>query len=155
MGRNPISSSQELVKFENKKNSYIDSLNYNCTSILVMNTFDATASRMSGADFDGDIVCSIVDDTIYNALVELDTPLFFNTFDGVKMDLQYTPENIKRITKECAGNFIGALTLANAGVINLTNEYPYIISDGTLLSNIEFYNKVKMNIDYKQVNKSI
>lgn len=102
------------MKFDNKKNSYIDSLNYNCTSILVM-----------------------------------------NTFDGAKMDLQYTPENIKRITKECAENFIGALALANAGVINLTNEYPYIISDGTLLSNIEFYNKVKMNIDYKQVNKSI
>ena len=143
MGRNPLSSSQELVKFENKKNSYIDSLNYNCASILVMNTFDATASRMSGADFDGDIVCSIVDDTIYNAVVELDTPLFFNTFDGAKMDLPYTPENIKRMTKECAGNFIGALALANAGVMNLTNEYPYMISDGTLLSNIEFYNKVK------------
>ena len=50
MGRNPLSSSQELVRFENKKNSYIDNLNYNCDSILVMNTFDATASRMSGAD---------------------------------------------------------------------------------------------------------
>lgn len=50
MGRNPLSSSQELVKFKNKKNGYIDSLNYNCDSILVMNTYDATASRMSGAD---------------------------------------------------------------------------------------------------------
>lgn len=145
MGRNPLSSSQELVKFENKKNSYIDSLNYNCASILVMNTFDATASRMSGADFDG----SIVDDTIYNAVVELDTPLFFNTFDGAKMDLPYTPENIKRMTKECAGNFIGALALANAGVMNLTNEYPYMISDGTLLSNSEFYNKVKNEFKLK------
>ncbi|CEP39742.1 hypothetical protein [Paraclostridium sordellii] len=149
MGRNPLSSSQELVKFENKKNSYIDSLNYNCASILVMNTFDATASRMSGADFDGDIACSIVDDTIYNAVVELDTPLFFNTFDGVKMDLPYTPENIKRMTKECAGNFIGALALANAGVMNLTNEYPYMLQDGTLLSNSEFYNKVKNEFKLK------
>ena len=59
------------------------------------------------------------------------------------MDLPYTPENIKRMTKDCAGNFIGALALANAGVMNLTNEYPYMLSDGTLLSNIEFYNKVK------------
>ena len=50
MGRNPLSSSQELVKFENKKNSYIDSLGYNSDDILVMNTYDATASRMSGAD---------------------------------------------------------------------------------------------------------
>ena len=60
MGRNPLSSSQELVKFENKKNSYIDSLGYNSDDILVMNTYDATASRMSGADFDGDIACCIV-----------------------------------------------------------------------------------------------
>ncbi len=143
MGRNPLSSSQELVKFENKKNSYIDSLNYNCDSILVMNTYDATASRMSGADFDGDIACCIVDDTIYSSVIELDTPLFFNTFDGDKMDLPYTPENIKIMTKECAGNFIGSLALANAGVMNLTNEYPYMLQDGTLLSNNEFYNKVK------------
>ena len=50
MGRNPLSSSQELVKFENKKNDYIDSLGYNSDDILVMNTYDATASRMSGAD---------------------------------------------------------------------------------------------------------
>ncbi len=143
MGRNPLSSSQELVRFENKKNSYIDSLNYNCDSILVMNTFDATASRMSGADFDGDIVCSIVDDTIYNAVVELDTPLFFNTFDGAKMDLPYTLDNIRLMTKICAGNKIGALALANAGVMNLTNEFPYMLQDGTLLSNSEFYNNVK------------
>lgn len=143
MGRNPLSSSQELVKFENKKNSYIDSLGYNSDDILVMNTYDATASRMSGADFDGDIACCIVDDTIYSSVIELDTPLFFNTFDGDKMDLPYTPENIKIMTKECAGNFIGSLALANAGVMNLTNEYPYMLQDGTLLSNNEFYNKVK------------
>ena len=143
MGRNPLSSAQELVKFENKKNSYIDGLNYNCDSILVMNTYDATASRMSGCDFDGDLVCSIVDDIIYNSVIELDTPLFFNTFDGDKKDLPYTPENIKSITKKCAGNFIGALALTNAGVMNMTNEYPYILQDGTLLSNSEFYNKIK------------
>lgn len=143
MGRNPLSSAQELVKFENKKNDYIDSLNYKSNSILVMNTYDATASRMSGADFDGDIVCCIVDDIIYNSVVELDTPLFFNTFDGAKMDMKYTPDNIKRMTKECAGNFIGALALANAGVMNQCNEFPYILQYGTRLSNIEFYNKVK------------
>ncbi|MFR3569015.1 hypothetical protein GKD14_16300 [Paeniclostridium sordellii] len=50
-----------------------------------MNTFDATASRMSGADFDGDIVCCIVDEIIYNAVIKLDTPLFYNTADGEKM----------------------------------------------------------------------
>ena len=143
MGRNPLSSSQELVKFENKKNNYIDSLNYNCDSILVMNTYDATASRMSGCDFDGDIVCSIVDDTIYNAVVELDTPLFFNTFDGAKMDLPYTTNNIKLMTKICAGNKIGSLALANAGAMNLTNEFPYMLPDGTLLSNYDFFSKVK------------
>ena len=27
--------------------------------------------------------------------------------------------------------------------MNLTNEYPYMLQDGTLLSNNEFYNKVK------------
>ncbi|MDY2881116.1 MAG: hypothetical protein SOT71_00490, partial [Romboutsia timonensis] len=155
MGRNPLSSSQELVKFENKKNSYIDSLNYNCDSILVMNTYDATASRMSGCDFDGDIVCSIVDDIIYNAVVELDTPLFFNEDDGKTYPIKYTPENIKRMTKECSGNFIGALALANAGVMNLTNEYPYMLSDGTLLSNNELFNKIKREFkieDNQQVN---
>ncbi|WP_107602626.1 RNA dependent RNA polymerase [Clostridioides difficile] len=143
IGRNPLSSSQELVKFENKKNSYIDSLNYNCDSILVMNTYDATASRMSGADFDGDIVACIVDDIIYNSVIELDTPLFFNTFDGDKMDLPYTPDNIRLMTKICAGNKIGSLALANAGVMNLTNEFPYMLPDGTLLSNYDFYSKVK------------
>ena len=143
MGRNPLSSSQELVKFENKKNSYIDSLNYKCDSILVMNTYDATASRMSGADFDGDIVCCIVDDIIYNAVIELDTPLFYNTFDGAKMDLPYTPDNIKLMTKICAGNKIGSLALANAGAMNLTNEFPYMLPDGTLLSNYDFFSKVK------------
>ena len=56
---------------------------------------------------DGDIVCCIVDDTIYNAVVELDTPLFFNTFDGAKMDLPYTSDNIRLMTKICAGNKIG------------------------------------------------
>ena len=144
IGRNPLSSSQELVKFENKKNSYIDSLGYECDSILVMNTYDATALRMSGADFDGDIVCSIVDDTIYNAVIELDTPLFFNTFDGDKIDMKYTPENIRLMTKECAGNFIRAVALTNAGIMNICNEFPYIIPDGTLLYNSEFYNKVKV-----------
>lgn len=143
MGRNPLSSSQELVKFENKKNGYIDNLGYECDSILVMNTYDATASRMSGADFDGDIACCIVDDIIYNSVIELDTPLFFNTFDGAKMDLPYTPDNIRLMTKLCAGNKIGSLALANAGVMNLINDYPYILQDGTLLSNSEFYNKIK------------
>ena len=143
MGRNPLSSSQELVKFENKKNSYIDSLGYNSDDILVMNTYDATASRMSGADFDGDIACCIVDDTIYSSVIELDTPLFFNTFDGDKMDLPYTPENIKIMTKMCAGNFIGKYAIINAGIMNICNEFPYMLQDGTLLSNNEFYNKVK------------
>ncbi len=143
MGRNPLSSSQELVKFENKKNDYIDSLNYKCDSILVMNTYDVTASRMSGADFDGDIVCCIVDDIIYNAVIELDTPLFYNTFDGAKMDLPYTPDNIKLMTKICAGNKIGSLALANAGAMNLTNEFPYMLPEGTLLSNYDFFSKVK------------
>ncbi len=143
MGRNPLSSSQELVKFENKKNSYIDSLGYNSDDILVMNTYDATASRMSGADFDGDIACCIVDDTIYSSVIELDTPLFFNTFDGDKMDLPYTPENIKIMTKMCAGNFIGKYAIINAGIMNVCNEFPYMLQDGTLLSNNEFYNKVK------------
>lgn len=143
MGRNPLSSSQELVKFENKKNSYIDSLGYECESILVMNTYDATASRMSGADYDGDIACCIVDDIIYNAVIELDVPLFFNIFDGVKMDMKYTPDNIRLMSKLCAGNKIGTLALANAGVMNMTNEYPYMLQDGALLSNSEFYNKIK------------
>lgn len=143
LGRNPLSSHQELVKFENKKNSYIDSLGYSCDSIIVYNAYDSTPARCSGQDFDGDIVCCIVDDIIYNAVIELNTPLFFNTFDGDKMDLPYTPENIKIMTKECAGNFIGSLALANAGVMNLTNEFPYMLQDGTLLSNNEFYNKVK------------
>ncbi|RDY29775.1 hypothetical protein CHL78_000975 [Romboutsia weinsteinii] len=143
MGRNPLSSAQELVKFENKKNNYIDSLGYECESILVMNTYDATASRMSGADYDGDIVCCIVDDIIYNSVIELDVPLFFNTFDGAKMDMKYTPDNIRLMTKLCAGNKIGALALANAGVMNMTNEYPYMLQDGTLISNSEFYNKIK------------
>ena len=98
---------------------------------------------MSGADFDGDIVCCIVDDIIYNAVIELDTPLFYNTFDGAKMDLPYTPDNIKLMTKICAGNKIGSLALANAGVMNLTNEFPYMLPDGTLLSNYDFFSKVK------------
>ena len=143
MGRNPLSSAQELVKFENKKNDYIDSLNYKCDSILVMNTYDVTASRMSGADFDGDIVCCIVDDIIYNAVIELDTPLFYNTADGAKMDLPYTPDNIRLMTKLCAGNFIGSLAIANAGVMNACNEFPYMLQDGTVLTNNEFYHKVK------------
>lgn len=143
MGRNPLSSAQELVKFENKKNDYIDSLNYKCDSILVMNTYDATASRMSGADFDGDIVCCIVDDIIYNAVIELDTPLFYNTADGIKNDMKYTSENIRIMTRECAGNFIGSLAIANAGVMNVCNEFPYILQDGTALTNNEFYHKVK------------
>lgn len=61
------------------------------------------------------------------------------------MDLAYTPENIKPMTKICGGNFIGTLALANAGVMNITNEYPYMLQDGTLLSNSEFYNKIKVN----------
>lgn len=143
MGRNPLSSSQELVKFENKKNGYIDNLGYECDSILVMNTYDATVSRMSGADFDGDIACCIVDDIIYNSVIELDVPLFFNEDDGKTYPIKYTPDNIRLMTKLCAGNKIGALALANAGIMNMTNEYPYMLQDGTLLSNSEFYNKIK------------
>lgn len=149
MGRNPLSSCQELVRFENTKNEYIDTLGYECDSLLVMNCYDATAGRMSGADYDGDIVCSIVDNIIYNSVIELDTPLFFNTFDGAKIDMKYTQENIRLMIKECAGNFIGALALANGGLMNITNEYPYMLKDGTLLSNGEFYSKVKADFKYE------
>lgn len=150
MGRNPLSSHQELVKFENKKNSYIDSLNYNCDSIVVYNTFDATMfTRNSGADVDGDIVCCIVDDIIYNSVIELDTSIFYNTADGGKCDMKYTPENIKLMTKMCAGNFIGKYAIINAGIMNVCNEFPYMLQDGTLLSNYDFFSKVKN--DFKLV----
>lgn len=143
LGRNPLSSHQELVKFENKKNSYIDSLGYSCDSIIVYNAYDATPARCSGQDMDGDIVCCIVDDIIYNSVIELDKQLFYNIFDGVRMDIKYTEQNIKEMTKKCAGNKIGSLALANAGLMNMINEFPYMLSDGSYLSNNEFYNKVK------------
>ena len=59
------------------------------------------------------------------------------------MDLPYTPENLKIMTKMCAGNFIGKYAIINAGIMNVCNEFPYMLQDGTLLSNNEFYNKVK------------
>ncbi|MFR3569014.1 hypothetical protein GKD14_16305 [Paeniclostridium sordellii] len=57
--------------------------------------------------------------------------------------MEYKPENIKLMTKMCAGNFIGKYAILNAGIMNVCNEFPYMLQDGTLLSNIDFYNKVK------------
>ncbi|UEL48286.1 RNA dependent RNA polymerase [Terrisporobacter hibernicus] len=125
IGRNPLSSHQEMIKFENTRNEYIESLGYECDSIIVFNGYDATPSRMSGMDFDGDTCAVIVDDTIYNSVIELDTPLFFNTFDGQKVENKYSKENIIAITKVTAGDKIGSLALGNAGLMNRINEVPF------------------------------
>lgn len=125
IGRNPLSGHQEMVKFENTRNKYIDSLGYECDSIIVFNSYDATPSRMSGMDFDGDTCAVIVDDIIYNSVIELDTPLFFNTFDGQKVESKYSKENIIAITKVTAGDKIGSLALGNAGLMNRINEVPF------------------------------
>ncbi|MEG2246502.1 MAG: hypothetical protein RSC84_03540 [Peptostreptococcaceae bacterium] len=125
LGRNPLSSHQELIKFENTRNEYIDSLGYECNSMIVFNSYDATGSRMSGMDYDGDFCAVIVDDIIYNSVIELDTPLFFNTFDGAKVENKYSKENIITITKKTAGDKIGSLALSNAGLMNKINEVPY------------------------------
>lgn len=125
MGRNPLSSHQEMIRFDNKRNKYIDSLGYKCNSMIIFNSYDATPSRMSGMDFDGDVAGVIVDDVIYNSVVELDTPVFFNTFDGEKVENKYSKENIIAITKKTAGDKIGSLALGNAGLMNKVNEVPY------------------------------
>lgn len=125
MGRNPLSSYQEMIRFDNKRNAYIDSLGYECHSMIIFNSYDATPSRMSGMDFDGDTCAVIVDDIIYNSVIELDTPLFFNTFDGQKTESKYSKENIIAITKVTAGDKIGSLALGNAGVMNRINEIHY------------------------------
>lgn len=125
IGRNPLSGHQEMVKFENTRNKYIDSLGYECDSIIVFNSYDATPSRMSGMDFDGDTCAVIVDDIIYNSVIELDTPLFFNTFDGQKVESKYSKENIIAITKVTAGGKIDSLALGNAGLMNRVNEVPF------------------------------
>lgn len=149
LGRNPLSSHQELVKFENKKNSYINSLGYECNSMIVFNAYDATASRCSGMDYDGDIVACIVDDIIYNSVIELDAPLFFNTFDGAKNDMKYTEENIKEMTKKCSGNKIGSLALTNSAIMNMINEFPYMLQDETLLSRPEIRKKIENEFNLK------
>lgn len=125
MGRNPLSSYQEMIRFENKRNTYIDSLGYKCNSMIVFNSYDATPSRMSGMDFDGDVAGVIVDDIICNSVVELDTSVFFNTFDGDKVENKYSKENIIAITKKTAGDKIGSLALGNAGLMNRINEVPF------------------------------
>ncbi|SCH67222.1 RNA dependent RNA polymerase [uncultured Clostridium sp.] len=125
MGRNPLSSHQEMIRFNNKRNAYIDSLGYKCDSMIIFNSYDATPSRMSGMDFDGDVAGVIVDDIIYNSVIELDTPIFFNTFDGDKVENKYSKENIIEITKMTAGDKIGSLALGNAGLMNRVNEVPY------------------------------
>ena len=125
MGRNPLSSHQEMIKFENTNNEYIDSLGYKCDSMIVFNSYDATPSRMSGMDFDGDVAGVIIDDVIYNSVVELNTPVFFNTFDGDKVENKYLKENIIAITKKTAGDKIGSLALGNAGLMNRINEVPF------------------------------
>ncbi|SCI12296.1 Uncharacterised protein [uncultured Clostridium sp.] len=141
--RNPLSSHQELLRFENKKNEFMDSLGYKSNSVVVYNTYDATATtRNSGADHDGDILCCIVNDTIYNSVIEFDD-IFFNTADGGKNDKPYNKENISEMIKSCSGNFIGSLAILSSGVMNACNEFPYMLQDGTLLSNREFFNKVK------------
>ena len=148
--RNPLSSHQELLKFENKKNEFIDSLGYKSNSLIVYNTYDATmTTRNSGADTDGDILCCIVNDTIYNSVIEFDD-IFFNTADGGKNDKPYNKENISEMIKSCSGNFIGSLAILSSGVMNACNEFPYMLQDGTLLSNREFFNKVK--IEFKLEN---
>ncbi len=125
MGRNPLSSYQEMIRFDNKRNAYIDSLGYECHSMIIFNSYDATPSRMSGMDFDGDVAGVIANDIIYNSVIELDTPLFFNTFDGANIKNKYIKENIIAITKKTAGDKIGSLALGNAGLMNKINEVPF------------------------------
>lgn len=147
IGRNPLSSHQEMIKFENTRNEYIDSLGYECDSIIVFNSYDATPSRMSGMDFDGDTCAVIVDDIIYNSVIELDTPLFFNTFDGQKIESKYSKENIIAITKVTAGDKIGSLALGNAGLMNKINEVPfYDIRTNELLYLDDIYAKEQEEI---------
>ena len=122
IGRNPLSSHQEMIKFQNTNNEYIDSLGYKCNSMIVFNSYDATPSRMSGMDFDGDTCAVIVDETLYNSVIELDTPVFFNTFDGDKVENKYSKENIISMTKITTGDKIGSLALSNAGLMNRINE---------------------------------
>lgn len=124
IGRNPLSSHQEMIKFQNRSNNYINSLGYKSNSMIVVNSYDALLHRMSGADCDGDTAAVMVDDTIYDSVIELDTPLFFNTFDGAKVESLYTKENIIEITKLTAGDKIGSLALINAGLMNKCNELP-------------------------------
>lgn len=125
MGRNPLSGYQEMVKFKNTRNNYIDLLGYKCNSMVIFNSYDATPSRMSGMDFDGDVAGVVVNDVVYNSVIELDTPLFFNIFDGDKVENKYSKENIISITKKTAGDKIGSLALSNAGLMNRINEVPF------------------------------
>lgn len=147
MGRNPLSGHQEMIRFENKRNNYIDSLGYKCNSMIVFNSYDATPSRMSGMDFDGDVAGVIVDDIIYNSVIELDTPLFFNTFDGDKVENRYLKENIIETTKITAGDKIGSLALGNAGLMNRINEvYFYDTRTNELLYLDDIYAKEQEEI---------
>lgn len=125
IGRNPLSSHQEMIRFENTRNSFIDSLGYKSNSMIVVNSYDALLHRMSGADTDGDTAAVIIDDTIYNSVIELNTPIFFNTFDGAKVESKYTRDNIIAMTKITAGNQIESLAINNAGLMNKINELPY------------------------------
>jgi len=121
-GRNPLSSSQELLKFENTKNKFIDSLGYKTKDMVIFDSYSATPSRLSGMDFDGDTVGVIANnEMIYNSVIEHDT-LFFNHLDGAKAEHIYNEENVKLMTKKCSSNFIGALAMLNAGVLNMINE---------------------------------
>ena len=147
MGRNPLSSHQEMIRFNNKRNAYIDSLGYKCDSMIIFNSYDVTPSRMSGMDFDGDTCAVIVDDTIYNSVIELDTPSFFNTFDGDKVENRYLKENIIAITKVTAGDKIGSLALGNAGLMNRINEVPfYDTRTNELLYLDDIYEKEKEEV---------
>lgn len=147
IGRNPLSSHQEMIKFKNIDNEYINSLGYKCDSLIIFNSYDATPSRMSGMDFDGDTCAVIVDDIIYNSVIELDTPLFFNTFDGYTVKDKYTKDNIISITKVTAGDKIGSLALSNAGLMSKCNEIPYYDSRyNKLISLEELYEKEKQSI---------
>lgn len=126
-GRNPLSSHQELRKCLNAKNEFIDSLGYTSKDMFILNCFDCMPTIMSGADFDGDSAGVIVNnDLMFDNVIELDSPLFFNTLDGETREDYYTEENIKELTILGSGNVIGNLAILNSGLQNNIKTFPYL-----------------------------
>lgn len=148
--RCPLNSATEILKREVVKNELLDKYLYASTDLIVYG-LDNTLNLQSGADTDGDIICTINNKIIYDAVIEdIDDNgekwYFYNQLDGQKADdVLYTEDNIINNILESRGNLIGKYSNYGAILSDINLQIPYKNKEGKFASYYRLMNGLSVS----------